>query len=234
MVRRPAALLAASAGLTLAFLLLARVLPGPSGAGDANTLASAAPALLLLAACALSLLPFRDETLPLALLALGLGLVAAGLTEAGAVSGADVAKVFFAAALGMALARVIGEAPILVGVAIFVAAVDIASLIGGPTEHLAQGDSGASDFLSFYLPALGGGRAAQLGVVDVLFLGLFAAGAYRVGLRGRATAWALALSLPVVLVIQVAVDRALPTIPALALALLAVNADLIPRAVRAE
>jgi hypothetical protein len=197
-------------------------------------LASALPALVLLELCVLSVLPGRGDLVPLILLALGAGLLGGALTETGAVAGADVAKAYFAAGAGMALALYVDQVAVLAGVAAFVAAVDVWSVLAGPSESLARSDSGASDFLSIYLPALGGGRAGVIGVVDLLFLALFAAATWQLGLRRRATALALLAAPPIVLVIEVLADRALPVLPALALAVLAVNADLIPRRVRSD
>jgi len=233
-VRRPAALLAGLYAVLLAYLLVTPALPDVGGTGDVNTLVSDATTLLLLGACVLALLPARDEAFALALIALGAGLLAAGLTEAEAIPGAGVTKALFAAALGMLLARALAEPAILVGVPLFVAGIDVASVAGGPSELLARDSSDAGEFLSVYLPAWGGGRAGVLGLADLVFLAFFAAGAWRFGLRRRATGAALALALPAAVGIQLALDTTIPALPVLAAALLVPNLDRIPRLLARE
>jgi hypothetical protein len=227
-VRRPAPLLIAVYAATFAYLLVTPVLPDVGGTSDTNTLISDIPTTLLLAACVLVWLPARDEAFVLALLALGAGLIAAGATEAGSVPVADVTKALFAATLGMLLAWALAEPAILVAVPLFVAGIDIASVAGGPSELLARDSSRTGEFLSLYLPAWGGGRAGMLGLADLIFLGFFAAGAWRFHLRRRVTGVALLLALPATVVIQVALDAAVPALPVLAAALLVPNLDLLP------
>jgi hypothetical protein len=227
-VRRPAPLLIAVYAATFAYLLVTPVLPDVGGTSDTNTLISDIPTTLLLAACVLVWLPARDEAFVLALLALGAGLIAAGATEAGSVPVADVTKALFAATLGMLLAWALAEPAILVAVPLLVAGIDIASVAGGPSELLARDSSRAGEFLSLYLPAWGGGRAGMLGLADLIFLGFFAAGAWRFHLRRRVTGVALLLALPATVVIQVALDAAVPALPVLAAALLLPNLDLLP------
>jgi hypothetical protein len=226
-VRRPPAVLVAYAA-TFAYLLVTPVLPDVGGTGDANTLISDIPTVLLLGACVLVWLPARDDAFALALLALGAGLIAAGATEGGSIPVADVTKALFAASLGMLLAWALAEPAILVAVPLFVAGIDVASVAGGPSELLARDDSRAGEFLSLYLPAWGGGRAGVLGLADLLFLAFFAAGAWRFGLRRRVTTAALLLALPATVAIQLAVDVTVPVLPVLAAALLVPNLDLLP------
>lgn len=229
MVRRPASLLAGSYAVLLAYLLVTPALPDVGGTGDVNTLVSDATTLLLLGGCVLALLPARHEPFALALVALGAGLLAAGATEAGWIPVAGVTKALFASALGMLLAWALAEPAVLVGVPLFVAGIDVASVAGGPSELLARDSSDAGEFLSVYLPAWGGGRAGVLGVADLIFLAFFAAGAWRFGLRRRVTAAALLLALPGAVAIQLALDAIVPALPVLAAALLLPNLDLVPR-----
>lgn len=228
MVRRPAALLIAAYAALLAYLLVTPALPDVGGTGDVNTLVSDGATLLLLGACGLALLAARDEGLALALLALGAGLLAAGFTEAGSIPAAGVTKALFAAALGMLLARLLAEPAVVIGVPLFVAGIDVASVAGGPSALLARDSSQAGEFLSVYLPAWGGGRAGVLGVADLVFLAFFASCAWRFGLRRRATGAALLLALPAAVALQLAVDETIPALPALAAALLVPNLDRLP------
>jgi hypothetical protein len=228
-VRRPTALLTAALAALLAYGLVTPALPDVGGTGDVNTLISDVTVLLGLGACVVALLPARDEPFVLALLALGAGLLAAAMTQADSVPLALVFKTLFGGALGMLLAKVLDEPAVVVGVPLFVAGIDIASVAGGPSELLARDSSRTGEFLSVYLPAWGGGRAGVLGLADVIFLAFFAAGAWRFGLRRRVTGAALLLALPVAVAIQLTADTTIPALPVLAAALLLPNLDLLPR-----
>lgn len=223
MVRGPAAVLAVYAA-ALAYFALAGSLPA-LGSRDATAIAAGSLALVAVAACALALLPARDEVGALVLLALGGGLVAGALTVAGAGVPATVAKALFAATAGLLLARWLDAPAVLIAVALFVAAIDVASVVAGPSSVLIAERPRIADFLTFSLPLWGGG-ATQLGLSDVLFLAFFASGAWRHGLRRRATAIAMTAAMAGALIVAVLANlRALPVLPALALGLLAPNAD---------
>lgn len=234
MVRRPASLLIAAYAATFAYLLITPVLPDIGGTGDANTLVSDIPTMLLFAACVFVWLPARDEPSPLAFVALGAGLVAGGATEAGSIPVADVSKLMFCAALGLLLAKIGSEPELLIAVPLVAAGIDILSVAGGPSDLLARDSSRAGDFLSVYLPAWGGGRAGVLGLADLIFLAFYASGVWRFPLRRRVTTVALALALPATVVIQISLDTPLPVLPILAVALLLPNLDLLPRLLARE
>jgi len=204
---------------------VAPVLPAAGGTGDLNTALSTVPAMLALGACVLATLPGRDFVPALALTVLAAGLLGGALTVAEAVALADLAKALFAAALGMLGARLLAEPVIVVAVPLFVAALDIASVAGGPASTILRGSSDVSDFLTVYLPAWGGGRAGVLGVADLVFLAFFASSAWRFGLRRRATAAALLAAFPLALAIELLTDRVVPVIPLLAAGLLLPNLD---------
>ena len=232
MVRGAAAVLSAVYGAALALLVVAPALSGVAGTGRLNTVVSCVPAMLLLGGCALALLPARDSPGALVLLVLGAGLLGAAFTVAGVDAVANLAKALFAGALGMLLARLLAEPVVVVAVPLFAAALDIFSVSAGPTELLARDSSRAGDFLSFSLPAWGGGQAGALGVVDLVFLAFFASSAWRFELRRRATTVALLAALPASLALQLLTGGALPVLPMLAAGLLLPNLDLLPRLLR--
>lgn len=230
MVRGPSALLAAGLG-ALAYLLLAPALPDLGG-GDASVLVAGALGLAVLGGLGLSLLPLRDAGVLAALLGAGAALIAGALTVAGVGAAADVPKAVFAAALGTLLAQLLAAPVVLVAVPLFVAAVDVWSVASGPSSKLLEQESGAVDFLSFSVPAWGGGEVGRLGLSDIVFLAFFAALAWRYGLR-RAVTGAALVGAPVgALVLQVAIDEPLPVLPFLAAALLLPNLDRLERALR--
>jgi hypothetical protein len=210
----------------------APALPPVGGTGDLNLVVSDLPLMPALVGCVLVLLPARDEALPLALVALGAGLLGGAFTVAGSIPLANIAKVLFAGALGLLLARLLAEPAAVVAVPVFVAVVDVLSVAGGPTEWISHDESRTGEFLTFYLPAWGGGRAGVMGIADLVFAGYFAASAWRFGLRRRATAVALMAALPVTLGIKLLLGGTIPALPVLAAALLLVNLDLLPGLLR--
>jgi hypothetical protein len=233
-VRGPAAVLALY-GAAVAYFVLADDLPSLGG-GDARAIVSGAVGMTVLAACALALLPLRDDPIVLVPLAVGGGLLAAALSldTVDFAAGANAPKALFAAAFGLLLAWWLASPTLLVAVPLLVAGIDIASVAAGPTSTLIREQPDAIDFLTFHLPLWGGGGFGQLGISDLVFLGFFAAGAWRFGLRRRATLAGLLLGMLATLVVGVLADEALPVLPALALGLLLPNPDRLSRAVAAE
>lgn len=225
MVRGTAALLIVTYGGALALMLAAPALPAIGGTSNLNTAISDVPLMLCFVGAVLALLPARDEPAPLAMLALGAGLLAGAFTVADAVVLGNLAKLVFAGALGLLLARLLADPVVVVAVPLFVAAVDVFSVAGGPTSLLARDTSRAGEFLGLYLPAWGGGRAGVLGVADLVFVGFFASCAWRFGLRRRATAAALLAALPLTMAVQLLGGGTIPALPVLAAALLVPNLD---------
>ena len=89
-----------------------------------------------------------------------------------------------------------------------------------------DGGTARVDALSFDLPAWGdAGSAGHLGFSDAFFLALFAAWAWRLGLRRGATIAGLVLGLLAALGLSVALDRAIPALPFVAAGYLLPNAD---------
>jgi hypothetical protein len=231
-VRGPSALLAAAGG-GIAYLLVAPALPD-LGDGEAAVLVAGSIGLTLLGVLALCLVDLRDSAPLAGLLGLGAALLAAAMTVAEAGAVADVPKALFAAALGVVLARVLATPAVVLAVPLFVAAIDVWSASSGPTSRILEQGTGTVDFLVLAIPAWGGGEVGRLGISDVVFLAFFAALAWRYGMRRRVTGAAVVGALVVTLVVEVAIDRALPVLPFLAAALLVPNLDRLPGLLRAE
>lgn len=215
-------------GATLLWLLVVPALPEIAKA-DVATLAAGIPTLMLLTGCALVLIPLRNATAALILLALGGGMLGAGLTEIGADAGADITKALFASSVGFLLVRVLSTPAVVIAVPLLISAIDIFSVLSGPSAALMRDESGVSDFLTFTIPAFGGGRAGALGISDIIFCAFFAGCAWRYGLRRRSTTVALLLALPAALILAVATGRGVAALPFLSVALLLPNLDLLPR-----
>ena len=234
MVRGLSALLAAY-GLAAAYLVAAPHLPALSDA-DTAALASGSAGLIVFALCALSLVSLYDAAIPLGLVALGAALLTVTLTSTDARTAEDLAKVTLASSVGLLLAFGLRGLPAaVIGVPLFVAAIDVWSVSTGPTSVLVSQHPAAADALSYHLPAWGeGAGGAQLGVSDILFLAFFAGSACRYGLRQAVTFVLLVASLVATLAVGIAIDRVVPALPGLALALLLPNADRLPRILRTE
>jgi len=211
-------------GAALAYFLLAPALPAlPSG--DPTVLVGGSVGILAVAAATLALLPARGTVAGPLLVALGAGLIVAGLNAAGVGAGANAFEALLAAAVGLILARVLGAPAVAVIVPVFVAAIDLYSVLTGPARRLLDSGGSAVDALSFALPAWGGGLAGRLGVSDAVFLAMFAAWAWRFGLRRRATVAAMVIGLVAALVLSVALDTAIPALPLLVAGYLLPNGD---------
>lgn len=223
MVRGPAALLALP-GAALAYFLLAPALP-TLPPGDPTVLVGGSLGIVAVAAATLSLLPARDTVAGPLLVALGAGLMVGGLNVAGVGPGANAFEALLAAAAGLLLARVLGSPAVAVAVPVFVAAIDLYSVLTGPAQRLLDSGGGAVDALSFVLPAWGGGLAGRLGVSDAVFLAMFAAWAWRFGLRRRTSVAAMVGGLVAALVLSVALDTAIPALPLLVAGYLLPNGD---------
>jgi hypothetical protein len=165
---------------------------------------SAALALLVIAlppALALALVDVEPLATPLRLVvACGAGFWLAGLLEA-----------------PWQLAVVAGVATI----------VDIVSVAAGPTNELVDNAPGAVDVIALHLPAWGSSADILIGLTDFLFLACFVGGAIALGLRVRATLVAVVVGLEVSVIAAALLDRGLPGLPFMSVALLAVNWDLM-------
>jgi hypothetical protein len=218
---------AGSLGLLALYLALAPRLPDlGSGAG-----AVALYALVPLALAGWAIFALHDAAGRPPAVALGLFAVAAVpavlLALADVEALATPLKVAAAAGLGFWLAGLLDAAwqlAVLAGVATLV---DIASVAAGPTNELVENAPRAVEVLALHLPAWGGDADVLIGATDILFLAAFLGGAIALGLRARLTLVCMVLALTLAVGVSAAADTGLPGLPFMAVALLAVNADLI-------
>jgi hypothetical protein len=147
---------------------------------------------------------------------------------------ANIAKVVFAAALGVWIAGELERVSWIVLVAAVSAAVDIVSVAAGPTKAILEKGPVVVGWFTVAVTWLGYSYAEAftgLGVSDVLFFALYLGAARRFRLR---TAWsAVAMVVSFLATIALAMWwTALPALPLLSAAFLAVNADLLVRRIR--
>jgi hypothetical protein len=214
--------------VALAYFLAAPALPGLP-AGDATIAVAGGVGMLMVAASTLALLPAYETLIGPLLIALGTGLVVAALSAAGVGAAANVPEAMLAAAVGLLFARWLATHVIAIAVPIFVAAIDAWSVASGPSSRLFDDGTDSSDPLSFDMPAWGHmGSAGHLGLSDALFLSMFAAWAWRYGMRRTATLAGMTLGLLGSLALGLLLDRAIPALPLLAAGYLLPNLDRLP------
>jgi hypothetical protein len=224
-VRGSAAVLALAAGV--AYFLLAGELP------DASPYVAGVAGVVGVALCALSLLPVRDEAFGLAVLGVGAALLAVALNGRDVAAGATPVEALFAAAAGLLFALGFSVPAAVVALPILVAGIDAASVLAGGAEVPASGAD--PEVLTLDLPAWGGGDAVpRLSLLDATFLALFSAWALHFALRPRITVPLMVLGLAAAVVLSLALDESVPTLPFLAVGLLVPVLDRISHLLRSE
>ena len=230
-MRRLAPALAAGAALLL-WGYLSRYLPAPPIRLD--IMLSSAVVLALLGLLVWGMLPLRvlgrrlpliaAAALPLAVLFVWLHLVPF----------ANVAKIVAAGALGIWIAEELEQLSWIVVVAAVSAVVDIVSVAVGPTRALLGKGPVVVGYFTVAVTWMGysfNEAYTGLGVSDVIFFALYLGAARRFGLR---VGWS-AVSMVASFLVTIAAAMywtALPALPLLSVAFLAVNGDLIWRKVR--
>ena len=212
--------------------LLSSRLPAPPVRAD--IMLSSALVLSLVAVLVWGILPLRalGRRLPL--------LAAAALPPAilfvwlGWAPLANVAKVVAAAALGIWIAEELEKLSWIVIAAVVSAAVDVVSVAAGPTKAIL--DKGPVVVGYFTVAVTWAGYTYSeaytgLGISDVIFLALYLGSARRFGLRVGWSAVAMVVSF-LATIAAAMWWTALPALPLLSVAFLAVNGDLLWRKLR--
>lgn len=228
MVRGLAALLALAAAAAY-FLLVGEI---PEVDGDAGRYAAGCAGAVAIGLAAVAPLAGRDDWVALVVLGVGSGLLATALTGQDVGSAANVVEVLFAAAAGLLFAFAFGIPAAVVALPVLVAGIDAAAVLTGPDEPL--GDFDPVDVLTFDLPAFGGERPsiARLGFLDATFLAMFAAWSVRFALRPRIAIPLMIAGLASSVALAVALDRAIPALPFVAVAFLLPALSRLPRLLR--
>ena len=195
----------------------------------ADIMLSSALVLSLVAVLVWGLLPLHAlgrrlplltaAALPLAILFVWLGWVPL----------ANVAKVVAAAALGIWIAEELEKLSWIVIVAVVSAAVDVVSVAAGPTKAILDQGPVVVGYFTVAVTWAGytyGEAYTGLGISDVIFLALYLGAARRFGLRVGWSAVAMVVSF-LATVAAAMWWTALPALPLLSVAFLAVNGDLL-------
>lgn len=201
-----------------------------------DIMVSSAIVLALAAVLVWGMLPLRalGRRLPLiAVVALPLAVL---FVRLGWVPPANVAKIVGAASLGIWIAEELERLSWVVLVAVVSAVVDIASVAAGPTKAILDKGPVVVGYFTIAVTWAGYTYAEAftgLGISDVIFFAVYLGASRRFGLR---TGWsAVAMVGSFLVTIAVAMWwTALPALPLLSVAFLAVNGDLVWRRVRGD
>jgi hypothetical protein len=218
---------AAAVVVLLAWGYGSHLLPAPPVRAD--IMVSAAVVLSAAGALVWGMLPLARLGRRLPLVALVALPCAALFVWLGWVPVANIAKVVFAAALGIWIADELERVSWVVVVAAVSAAVDIVSVAAGPTKAILEKGPVVVGWFTVAVTWMGYSFAEAftgLGVSDVLFFALYLAAARRFRLRAAWSAVAMVTSFLATIALAMW-WTALPALPLLSVAFLAVNADLL-------
>ena len=140
---------------------------------------------------------------------------------------ADLCRILAAASVGVALARHVSSAGVILLVAAVATASDLFSVYAGPTRTLVEEDSPVLDLLVLVFPTFGSAPGFGLGASDVVFLALFAAASRFLNLRYSGTLLSVCSATLLAMIAGLLLERPLPALPFVAGACVLVNADLI-------
>ena len=232
MVRGPASLLDGPLGLVaafvvaLAYFLIAGDLP-QLGDGDTATLVAGIVGVGIIAGLVLTVVHNGIDLAPIVLLLLASGILVGAMDASGAEASVSAMEAVFAGCLGVLLGRLLAAPVVALAIPVFVAIVDAWSVANGPSSRLSEGNPRGAAELTFDLPSWGGtpGASSRLGLVDAIFLAMFAVWAKRFDLRPAATAIGMVAGLLASVVLSVVLDRAIPALPLMAVGYWLPNLD---------
>jgi hypothetical protein len=207
-------------------------LPAPPVRAD--IMISSLVVLAAVAALVWGMLPLAPLGRRLPLVALAALPCAALFVWLGWVPVANVFKVVFAASLGIWIAGELERLSWIVIVAAVSAAVDIVSVAAGPTKAILEKGPVVVGWFTLAVTWMGYSYAEAftgLGVSDVLFFALYLGASRRFRLRAAWSAVAMVGSFLATIALAMW-WTALPALPLLSVAFLAVNADLLVRRIR--
>jgi hypothetical protein len=223
-VRGPAAVLVVTAA-AWAYFLAPKLLPAISNP-ETSRIVAGTIACVLIVAVAGGVATLADAAFVVPVILLGGALVAGAMNAAHVGAAATVPETVVYACIGI-LFSVVLEAPALAfAIPIFVAGVDIISVLGASGHGVAHGLLRGGDPLTLELPDWHNGlAAARIGLADVVFAGAYAAFARRMELRFVTSAIGMAIGLAVGLAISIAQDTPLPELAFLGAGFLIPNVD---------
>jgi hypothetical protein len=193
---------------------------------DTSQTVSASVAIVLIVAVVVTVATLAEAAIVVPLVLLGSALVAGALDAAGVGVAATVPETVAYTCIGMLFGVVLDAPALVLAIPVFVAGIDAISLLGGSPYTLSSGAIQSGDPLSLDLPEWHTGlAAARFGLADVVFCGIYATWARRLGLRYVAGAIGMGVGLVLAVVVQVTTGTATPALAFLGAGFLAPNID---------
>jgi hypothetical protein len=223
-VRGPAAVLVVAAAAWVYFLV-PELLPAIHD-DETSRIVAGAVATILVVGVAAGVATLADAAFVVPLVLLGAALVAGTMNAAGVGAAASVPETVVYACVGIAFG-VLLEAPALVlAIPVFVAGIEVISVLGATAHGVAHGAARGGDPLSLELPDWHNGlSAARLGLADLVFTGVYATYARRFGLRFVAGAIGMAVGLAAGLSLSIALNSPMPELAFLGAGFMVPNVD---------
>ena len=226
MVRGPAAVLVVAA-VAWIYFLIPKLLPAIHDDETSRTIAGAVATVLIVVVAA-GVATLADAPIVVPLILLGAALIAGALNAAGVGAAATVPETVTYACVGVLFAVWLEAPALALAIPLFVAGVEVISVLGASSHAVAHGAGGGGHPFSLDLPDWHNGlTAARLGLADVVFAGAYATYARRLGLRFVASGIGMAVGLGAGLALSVALNSALPELPFLGAGFLLPNVDLL-------
>ena len=233
MVRGPAAVLIIAA-VAWVYFLIPSLLPAIHHDETSRTVAGVVATVLIVVVAA-GVATLADAPFVIPLILLGAALIAGTLNAAGVGAAATVPETVTYACVGVLFAVWLEAPALALAIPLFVAGVEVISVLGASSHGLANGAVHGGDPFSLDLPDWHNGlTAARLGLADVVFAGVYAAYARRLGLRFAASAIGMAVGLAVGLGLSISFNSALPELPFLGAGFLLPNVDRLAGLFRPE
>lgn len=220
-----AALAAVCAGLVAALLYTDTVNRG----SDLGLIVGFAPGLVLTAALASSLSFLILLRHRLLIICLSAACFAFGAILIGLLPAESLAKIVFAACLGLWISLMLTSISQVLLIAALIIIVDFYSVFYGPTKMMMENNSSVVDYLTISLPVFGVKAQSMLGASDIVFFSLFIGTTLIYGLRRELTALTMTLSLLGTMIVGISLGYGVPALPLLSVAFLLTNMDLLYR-----
>jgi hypothetical protein len=202
---------------------------------DTSRIVAGAVATVLIVIVAAGVATLADAPVVVPLVLLGAALVAGAMNAAGVGAAATVPETVAYACVGILVALWLNVPALVLAIPVFVAGIEVIGALGGTTHGVAHGALRGGDPLSLELPDWHNGlSAARLGLADIVFAGIYATYARRMGLRFVAGAIGMAVGLAIGLSLSISQNTALPELGFLGAGFLIPNIDRVLALFRPE
>jgi hypothetical protein len=193
---------------------------------ETSRIIAAAIATVLIVIVAAGVATLSDAPLVVPLVLLGAALVAGAMNAADVGAAATVPETVVYACIGILVALWLDAPPLVLAIPVFVAGIEVISVLGGGTHSVAYGALRGGDPLTLELPDWHNGlSAARLGLADIVFVGIYATYARRMNLRFVASAIGMAVALALGAALSIAENTGLPELAFLGAGFLVPNID---------